>query len=479
MNTKILELVNNRDFQNLTDYYGKRTIFETLKVERKENRHSAFIAWWLNPKAEHGLNDAPLKLLLRLFATKDMGHYIFDSSVYAKVLAGNYNVELMDGGIEVEKCVNNDKKNRIDIWMVLRMTFDTDDEPKELFYPLAIENKVYSNEGENQTERYWNAICQNLNEYPKENRGKGIAIFLTPNGTKPKSEYFVPIAYQELLTYVIEPLSEIVNDGQRNFVDSYIRSLSCNFYEGEKTYNVLAISRKERKQLADLYNSHKDLFDKAFLAAFPEQKVCKIIGKERMQELTLEESDMELLYELWAAHENLFMVMAYHAYEGKGKELEKLFKPGGKDTSKYIVRYNGNEIFPNKSLSKSKAALAIFKAYLMENPQTTLEEMRKAFPCDRLNQYYSGRYYQDLFYPSCPDTMDEGGYEILQYTAGKHIGKKARAKWDFYLDDDQLLHIDGGRKRAMCVKFWRKRDFESLAEWVSENYKFIDVQKCL
>ena len=96
-------------------------------------------------------------------------------------------MELMDGGIEVEKCVNNDKKNRIDIWMVLRMTFDTDDEPKELFYPLAIENKVYSNEGENQTVRYWYAICQNLNEYPIENRGKGIAIFLTPNGTKPKS----------------------------------------------------------------------------------------------------------------------------------------------------------------------------------------------------------------------------------------------------------------------------------------------------
>ncbi|MDO5461377.1 MAG: hypothetical protein Q4F44_07005 [Bacteroidales bacterium] len=63
--------------------------------------------------------------------------------------------------------------------------------------------------------------------------------------------------------------------------------------------------------------------------------------------------------------------------------------------------------------------------------------------------------------------------------AGKHIGKEARAKWDFYLDDDQLLPIDGGRKRAMCVKFWRKNDFESLAEWVSKNYKFIDVEKCL
>ena len=77
------------------------------------------------------------------------------------------------------------------------------------------------------------------------------------------------------------------------------------------------------------------------------------------------------------------------------------------------------------------------------------------------------------------DCICEGGYEILQYTAGKHIGKEARAKWDFYLDDDQLLPIEGGSKRAMCVKFWRKRDFESLAEWVCQKYKFIDVQKCL
>ena len=92
MEGKILELVNSREFQSLADYYEKCTIFETLKVQCKENQHNAFIAWWLDPKAEHGLKEAPLKLLMRLIATKDMGRYIFNSDVYAKVIAGNYKV---------------------------------------------------------------------------------------------------------------------------------------------------------------------------------------------------------------------------------------------------------------------------------------------------------------------------------------------------------------------------------------------------
>ena len=38
MNRKILELVNNREFQNLTDYYGKRTVFELQQGTRLGRR---------------------------------------------------------------------------------------------------------------------------------------------------------------------------------------------------------------------------------------------------------------------------------------------------------------------------------------------------------------------------------------------------------------------------------------------------------
>ena len=106
-----------------------------------------------------------------------------------------------------------------------------------------------------------------------------------------------------------------------------------------------------------------------------------------------------------------------------------------------------------------------------------MDELRNAFPCERLNQYYYGRYYNELFYPSQPDNIDEEGYEILSYTAGKHIDKEARAECDFYVDE-LLLPIEDESKMAMCVKMWKKRDFDSLKRWVNTKYKFIDVQEC-
>ncbi|MDD7360080.1 MAG: PD-(D/E)XK nuclease family protein, partial [Mediterraneibacter faecis] len=116
MKNRILKLVNSIEFQELNSYYNEKTLFSALNVERNENRHSAFVAWWLNPKSEHGLGDLPLKLFLRLVATKSLGESTFgidgfDGAFYSRVLAGNYNIALLED-IEVEKnvgkiCNNN------------------------------------------------------------------------------------------------------------------------------------------------------------------------------------------------------------------------------------------------------------------------------------------------------------------------------------------------------------------------------------
>lgn len=95
MKNKILNLINSIEFQELNSYYNEKTMFSALNVERNENRHSAFVAWWLNPKSEHGLGDAPLKLFLRLMATKRWDANLRDD-LYNRILAGNYNITLKE-----------------------------------------------------------------------------------------------------------------------------------------------------------------------------------------------------------------------------------------------------------------------------------------------------------------------------------------------------------------------------------------------
>lgn len=484
MENKILNLINSVEFQELNSYYNEKTILGALNVERNENRHSAFVAWWLNPKSEHGLGDAPLKLFLRLVATKEWGKWIFKKDFYSRVLAGDYNITIRED-FELEKSVgklsSNNSKGRIDIWSALELTAeDEDGKDSSLVIGMVIENKIYSNEGKNQTLRYFDAVNSYMKELPSEMEYSGMGVLLTAAKQKPSCDQFINITYQELLTYVIEPLMSSVDADSLQFVEAFVRNLGRPaLTENNKHYGVLAVSKKEKMLLERVVTNNRDIFENAFASLYPSADVKKIIG-ERYDTLTSGNVDDDnILRMLWDANEILFKAVIYHLYGDKhSAKLDKLFKSSNRDNSKYVVSYNGTEIFPGKRLSKAMAACAIFKAYLMEYPATTLAELRNAFPCEKLNAYYYDRYYNDMFYESNPDNVDETGYEILTYTAGKYIGEEAQAKWDFYLDEEKLLPIENGQKNAMCVKMWRKGDFDKLVEFVEENYKFIGIEEC-
>ena len=81
---------------------------------------------------------------------------------------------------------------------------------------------------------------------------------------------------------------------------------------------------------------------------------------------------------------------------------------------------------------------------------------------------------------SNPNNIDCEGEQVIPRTGGKNIGFEAQAKWDFYLDDEQLLPIENGTKEAMCVKMWRKGDFDRLIKHVHDKGydKFITIEEC-
>ena len=246
MKNKILNLINSVEFQELNSYYNEKNIFGALNVERNENRHSAFVAWWLNPKSEHGLGDAPLKLFLRLVATKESGEIIFKKNdcrvdFYSRVLAGDYNITIRED-FELEKSVgklnSDNSKGRIDIWSALELTAeDEDGKDSSLAVGMVIENKIYSNEGKNQTLRYFDAVNSYMKELPSKMEYSGMGILLTATEQKPSCDQFTNITYRELLTYVIEPLMSSVDADSLQFVEAFVRKLAVS--KKEKIFHNL------------------------------------------------------------------------------------------------------------------------------------------------------------------------------------------------------------------------------------------------
>ena len=143
------------------------------------------------------MGDAPLKLFLRLVATKESGEIIFKKNdcrvdFYSRVLAGDYNITIRED-FELEKSVgklnSDNSKGRIDIWSALELTVkDEDGKDSSLAVGMLIENKIYSNEGKNQTVRYFEAVNSYMNEFPSEMEySSGMGILLT--ATKHPSWY--------------------------------------------------------------------------------------------------------------------------------------------------------------------------------------------------------------------------------------------------------------------------------------------------
>lgn len=205
---RVLSLLSSKAFAQLKALYGQTTIFDVIGSERSENRHSAFLCWLLNPNSSHGLGTEPLKLFLRLVATLKWGPQTFGDVLYRKVLAGNYDLELMEP-IELEKTVGSHNKDRIDIWMVVCLTYEDEGQITKRVVPIVIENKIYSSEVQDQTTRYQQAMLQYIISEKQETGMdyKSIGVLLSPDGKDPNCGQFTSMTYQQLLDNVLTPVS--------------------------------------------------------------------------------------------------------------------------------------------------------------------------------------------------------------------------------------------------------------------------------
>ncbi len=138
-------------------------LFRLLGYQRLEEAHSNLLAWLLDPEESHGLGDQFLRAFFKKVFDKEPSSYSA--------------VKVTREGQEGE--------DRPDIVV----------EGKNWW--LVIENKVYSAERPGQTVKY--ARRWGMKGKIRENV---FLVFLTPSGTDPESNDFVPVPYlvvQELL----------------------------------------------------------------------------------------------------------------------------------------------------------------------------------------------------------------------------------------------------------------------------------------
>ncbi len=155
----------------LYEWTNKFNLFDILKITRTEIRHSNMLSWLLDPNETHGLGDNVLKG----FVQHTSQSLFKENDLFEILLMDFYNFTIQR------------EWHNIDIVAV----------SNEKHFVLCIENKIDSNEHDNQLERYRKIIMDTYPEYTQ------IFLYLSPQGIDASdSENWVSISYNDVLEII-------------------------------------------------------------------------------------------------------------------------------------------------------------------------------------------------------------------------------------------------------------------------------------
>ena len=325
---QIAELYKSKEYMAITAYYDRKNIFEILGVPRNENVHSNFLAWLLNPNESHGYGTFPLQQFLRLIAlaakTYPCNNKIsIDSQFLDKLLLGTKTVASVSIGRE--KWTSN--KKRMDL--VLEVRFE--DDSKTL--PVIIENKVDSNEHDNQTNEY--------HEWAKGKYETPLFVFLSPKYDAQSlaieerkgvcaNDSYILISYQDIMEHLLEPCKE--QDGSeyaKSIVKDYMRCLG----DSEKG-DVMATENEIKNLLVDFWDKNEKLLSKVLDAKIKDPNTNEDVRQNMI------------------------------------KFNDSIIR------SRDHTKYN----FNNEKYGKGRLVLAVVKQYVDDHPNTTFDELLEKFP---------------------------------------------------------------------------------------------------
>lgn len=223
-------LIYDEDFIKLVKLYQRPNFFRVMGKSYREEWHSSFLCWLLNPAENHGLGTIPLKSFFELYSRKQDGNSHLADADISLLTESDYGTF----HFSTEHLV---KGGRIDIF------------GKSEKAVLVIENKVTSKEHDNQTERYYNYVSSAA-DY-KNSQKYYVYLTIDKNDTAQDSHY-IHITYQDIYDYVISRCMEHedLHPDTKMILEQYSLNLS-------NPLNTVVMAHTNKPLCEKIYNRHQ------------------------------------------------------------------------------------------------------------------------------------------------------------------------------------------------------------------------------
>lgn len=221
-------IVDNDDLLALEARIGRFNIFDALRIDRAEIRHSNFLAWLLDPAESHGQGSLFLKAIL-MDLLKRAGEQGLPRALSPVELDG---IELQ--GVEVRR-----EWRSIDLLITC----------KDPAFVVAIENKVDSGEHSDQLQRYERIV---RDEWPNTRKQ---FVYLTRDGEEASDEDWVPYSYADIhrvLSRCRAAYANSIGDDVLAFLDHYLSLIGSRFMDDPQIDELCQRIYKNHRQAIEL-----------------------------------------------------------------------------------------------------------------------------------------------------------------------------------------------------------------------------------
>jgi hypothetical protein len=226
-----LLFVNNLDLGRLEAHLNRFNPIRTMRMDGMEIRHSAILAWLLDPRETHGLGDR----FLRMFLSEAMrGQSLLGSPTALEISQA----DLRDADVRREW-------HNIDILILL----------PRLNWSFVIENKFYSSQHEGQLKKYAEVVRSTFTYSSELLLVRGI--FLTLLDEDPQDQSYAPIRYSaicEFMPRILDGSANIIRADVKMFLNHYLEIIMEKTGKSKVHDEMQTLARQ-------LYRSHKRVLD--------------------------------------------------------------------------------------------------------------------------------------------------------------------------------------------------------------------------